>query len=260
MLNLARLLYQISPIFLTNGIVTGNIAGNMLPLLALLDADVFGAMYQQGSITVTGITDPSIVAAGGSSPPIPGSITINLDNAFAIFQPMPGGSLVEQQIAEYPFANLNVAANAVVRNPISVSLIMMTPQKTQQSWALKLATMTALKNTLDTHNNLGGTYTVFTPSYTYTNMLMKGLIDVSTAQSPLPQNTWRWDFTRPLVSMTDIEGAEGNLISKITNGVPVDPNWTGALTAIGSLSNAANLGLGAGGSVVPVTSVISFSS
>jgi hypothetical protein len=224
-LSLWRLLYQITPIFLTNG-SAANIPGGMLPLIALTSADIFTAIYQGGS-------------------PLNGSANqIALDEAFAIFNPVPGGSLIEQVIAEYPFANLSVAANAVVRNPNNVSLVMVTPMKTPQAWALKLATMTMLKNSLDTHNNLGGTYTVFTPAWTYTNMLMKGLIDVSSAQSPLPQNAWRWDFTRPLVSMTDIAGAESNLMAKITNGVPSDAVTTSALTVIGNPANSINLGIG----------------
>lgn len=243
MLNLYRLLYQITPIFLTNGIAT-NITGNMVPILALVSADAYTALYQQGG-------------AGGNVK----SVNLSLDNAFGIFQPVPGGSLVEQAIAEYPFANLNVAANAIVRNPINVSLIMMTPQKTSQSWGLKLATMTMLKNTLDTHNNLGGTYTVFTPAFTYTNMLMKGLIDVSTAQNPLPQNTWRWDFHRPLVSAQDITAAESNLMAKITGGLPTDATTTSAETAIGAAMNSINLGLGAGGTplIIPAPSISSHS-
>jgi hypothetical protein len=242
MLNLYRLLYQISPIFLTNGIVGNHAAGGMLPLLALLDADAYTSIYSQGVNAIN-----------------PTGVSLSLDNAFAVFQPVPGGSLIEQSIAEYPFANLSVAANAIVRNPTNVSLIMMTPMKTSQAWALKLATMTSLKNTLDTHNNLGGTYTVFTPSWTYTNMLMKSLIDVSTAQSPLPQNSWRWDFHRPLVSMTDIAGAESNLYSKITAGVPTDATTTSALTATGVPANTINLGLGSGGVASSVASIVPFS-
>jgi hypothetical protein len=233
MLNLYRLLYQISPIFLTNGSAAA-FPSNMLPLVALLDADAFTALYQQAFVASQ--MGPEGVVSGVPA----SSITISLDNAFAIFQPVPGGTLIEQAIAEYPFANLNVAANAIIRNPNNISLLMMTPMKTQQAWALKLATMTALKNSLDVHNNLGGTYTVFTPAWTYTNMLMKSLTDTSTAQSPLPQNTWRWDFTRPLVSMTDIEGAESNLFNKITNGVPTDGTITSIPTAIGNPANVLN--------------------
>ena len=70
--------------------------------------------------------------------------------------------------------------------------------------AVKSATMSGLKAALDAHNNLGGTYTVFTPAFTYYDMLMLNLSDISTPQSPLPQNTWKWDFRKPLVTQADL--------------------------------------------------------
>lgn len=223
MLSQWQLLYQISPIFLKDGVATGAISGNMLPLLAIINADAFDSVLMGGSPNWT------------------------LDEAFGIFQPAPGGSLVEQSIAEYPFANLNVAANAIVRNPINVSLVMLTPMKTPQAWSLKIATMTALKATLDNHNNAGGTYVVFTPAYIYQDMCMTALTDISTAQSPLPQNAWRWDFTRPLVQLRDAYNAESNLMSKITASLPVATDSTGVLTATGMPGSSVNVAIGAGG-------------
>lgn len=222
---LYQLLYQITPIFLTNGIAQ-NQAGNILPIMTILNPAAFDVLFQ-----------------GASS-------TFNMDNFFAIFQPAPGGSLVKQQIAEYPFANLNVAANAIIRDAIDVSMIMMTPMKTPNAWAVKNATMTALKATLDTHNNLGGTYTVFTPAFTYYDMVMIDLIDISTSASPLPQNTWRWDFRKPLVTLADIIAAENNLYSKITAGVPSSSEWTSTLTAMGVPASTVNQAAGAGSAAV----------
>jgi hypothetical protein len=202
-------LYQISPIFLQDGIAAQSNIGNAFPILALLNPGAFGSTL------------------------IDGNPDWNMDDAFAIFQPAPGGSLVEQTIAEYPFANLNVAANAILRNPINVSLIMMTPMKTPNSWSLKLSTMIGLKAALDNHNNLGGTYNVYTPAYSYTSMCLTALTDISTAQSPLPQNTWRWDFTRPLVQLEDLQQSFNNLNTSITNGTQVTTNATGAFTGPG---------------------------
>jgi hypothetical protein len=238
MLNQWRLLYQISPIFLTNGIATP-VPGGQIPLIALTNPEVYTALFSSSTQTL----------------PASQIQSFNLDNAFGFFQPVAGGSLIEQLIAEYPFANLNVAANAIVRNPVNVSLIMVTPMKTGQAWMVKLATMTMIKNTLDNHNNAGGTYTVFTPSWTYTNMLMKGIFDVSIGSSPLPQNAWRWDFTRPLVSTEDAESALGNLMLKITNGVAIDIGTTTPLTAIGTPANSVNI---IPGNIPPVLTSIPF--
>jgi hypothetical protein len=237
-----QLLYQITPIWLKDGIVTQSNSGNMLPLLAILNADAFNANFMGAAGRHTGDVNDW-----------------TLDDAFGIFQPTPGGSLVQQSIAEYPFANLNVAANAIVRNPIGVSLIMLTPMKTPQAWSLKMSTMTALKQTLDNHNNAGGVYVVFTPGFIYQNMLMTSLTDVSTAQSVLPQNAWRWDFTRPLVQLSELANVESNLISKITGALPVGMNTVGGvditavMTAMGQPSSSVNVAPGAGGTYPSLT-------
>jgi hypothetical protein len=221
-LNQYQLQYQISPIILTGGIA-GNVSGGMLPLL---------------SITNTNAFSPNLLST---------SEDFQLDDAFGIFQPVVGGSLVQQQIAQYPFANLSVAANAIIRDPLNVSLIMFTPMKTAQAWAVKLAIMTALKATLDAHNNAGGTYTVCTPGYIYTNMLMLSLTDVSMGQSPLPQNAWRWDFYAPLVTAAQAQAAMSNLMNQITAGVPTTGATTDPTTAIGQPASSVNVGAGAGG-------------
>jgi hypothetical protein len=221
MLNLIQLLYQITPIWFQNGIAS-NIIGGYLPILSIVNPEVFNALVSGNTATL--------------------APDWNFENAFGIFNTSAGGSLVEQSIAEYPFANLSVAANAVLRNPINISLVMMTPMKTVNAWAVKQSTMTALKAVLDNHNNLGGTYIVFTPAYIYTDMLMTNLVDISTAQSPLPQNAWRWDFTRPLTTLQDIQGAESNLIAKITAGIQTDGSITSIATAQG-ISSVGNMGL-----------------
>jgi hypothetical protein len=227
------LLYQVTPIILTGGIAD-NISGGMLPLLALTNPNAF------------------------SDNLLSGNENFELDDAFAIFQPAVGGSLVEQTIATYPFANLSVAANAIIRNPINVSMIMITPMKQLGSWSQKLSIMSALKATLDSHNNAGGTYTVCTPAYTFIDMLLVNLIDCSMAQSPIPQNAWRWDFTRPLVSLADASGVQSNLMNQISNGVAPpgsDSSITGQGTALTSAPSTTNQAPGAGGSA-PVVSTI----
>jgi hypothetical protein len=216
-----QLQYQINPIFLTGGIAS-NIAGGMLPILSLTNSNAF---------------DPSMLI---------GSPTFQLDDAFAIFQPPAGGSLVEQSVAQYPFANLAVAGNAIIRAPLNVSMIMLTPMKSPGSWGLKLSIMQALKATLDNHNNAGGTYTVCTPAYTYTDMLMVNLIDVSNSQSPMPQNAWKWDFTRPLITAAEAQAAMSNLMSQLTNGGVSTGATTSPDTALGASPNIINTGPSAG--------------
>jgi hypothetical protein len=216
----AQLLYQVSPIFLSGGLI-GNQPGAVLPLLWLTGR--LGDASHPFSYNVLNVLD---------LPPLP---AIDLDNAFGAFTVLPGGTLVSQQVGKYPFANQFVAANATIREPLTVSLVMDAPWRGPNAYANKFAVMTALKMTLDAHNNLGGTYTVCTPAYMYTNMLLTNFGDASRSQSPVPQNSWRWDFERPLVALEELQMAYANnlLMAKLANGLPTAPVVTGIQIGIG---------------------------
>ena len=151
-------------------------------------------------------------------------------------------------------------------------MIMLTPMKQIGSWAVKQLTMSALKATLDSHNNAGGTYTVCTPAFIYTDMLMVGVTDVSMAQSPIPQNAWRWDFTKPLVTLADTSGAMNNLMNQINSGAQPSaggsgtsggdptggtPSTSDPATAIGQPASIMNTGAGAG-ATAPGASILPF--
>jgi hypothetical protein len=196
-----QLSYQVCPIVLTGGIAS-QIPGGVLAILSLFSG------------------------VGANSIGLPFSIG-DLDDAFGAFNVLPGGTLVSQQIAKYPFANQYVAANATIREPLTISVIMDAPMRGPNAWAFKQMIMTSLKGTLDTHNNLGGTYTVVTPAYMYTDLIMTALTDNSRGNNSLPQNAWRFDFEKPLVSLADIEASYNQLMSKINNGVAVSPAQAG---------------------------------
>src|SRR5277367_5178963 len=230
LLTQAQLQYQISPIFLVGGYAS-NLAGGMLPIISLLNPEAFDNSANAGSLD-----------------------NWQLEDAFAIFSPVVGGSLVTQTIAKYPFANVSVAANAIIREPINISLVMATPMKSPQAWENKLNIMTGLKNTLDLHNNAGGTYVVCTPAFMYQNALMIDLVDVSIASSPVPQNAWRWDFEIPLVTLADAAGALSNLMQLITVGVNTTGAITSPATVAGATPTTGNAGAGAGGSTPAIPS------
>ena len=196
-----RTLYQLSPILLTGG-SAANIPGGILPILAISDALSF---------------TQSLIGGPG----------FDSSNAFANFQPLPNGSLIEQSIAMYPFANQSVAANATIREPLSVSMLMMTPNKSPSEFT---AIMTAMKMTFDAHNEAGGLYTVLTPAFMYTNMIFKAMTDISKSDIILPQNGWKLDFSRPLVTLQDAAGAQNSMMNQITNGVPSPGTPSGTST------------------------------
>jgi hypothetical protein len=206
-----KLAFEISPIILKGGIAK-EILGGMLPIIAITESLNF----------VDGL--------------LSGGDVLNLDNYFAHFSPIPGMTLIEQQVGTYPFANQSVAANATIAQPLAVSLLMTCPAKAALGYFTKLATMTTLKATLEKHNLAGGTYTVATPSCILTNLLLLKLSDASNAPTAQSQTAWQWDFYRPLLTLDDAAAAENSLMSKITGGTAIDgePTWSGLAQTAGS--------------------------
>lgn len=212
-----KLGFQCSPIILTGGIAQG-IPGNMLPIVTITEAASF----------LLGILN--------------GSVDVDLDQYFAQFRPIPGNTLIANQLGQYPFANQTVAANAIITQPLAVSLNMYCPVRTPGGYFSKLLTMTALKQILDKHIQQGGTFTVATPSYMYTNCLLLNLRDVSAGQSKQAQTAWQWDFTQPLITQDDAQGVYNSLMAKLAGGLPTGdaPTWSGVATSVGSsISGAA---------------------
>lgn len=210
-------LYQVSPIILTDGIAV-NQPGQMQLLISLL-------------------APPSLDLG-------PNVKNLNpLDTAFGAFNVLPGGNLVAQTIPKYPLADMTMAANAIVRDPIQVSLIWDIPMKGRNTWGNRLSTMQNLKGILDSHNNAGGRYIILTPSYYYDNCIMVSLTDNSRGQGVLPQNAWRFDFERPQVVTTmDATGAQSILMRKITGGLQTPGAWS--YPATGGIGGQPNLSPG----------------
>jgi hypothetical protein len=205
-----KLSFELSPIIFTNGIAD-KIPGGMLPIIAITEALNF---------TVG-------LLSGGDN--------INLDNFFANFRPLPGGTLVDNQIGMYPFANQEVAANAIISQPLAISMLMLCPVRQRLGYASKLASMMALQKALDSHNSSGGTYTIATPSYFYTNCVMTGMRDITNGESAQAQSAWQLDFAQPLLTLEQATQAENSLISKITKGTPFNeaPAWSGLSPTVG---------------------------
>ena len=231
--------FQVSPILFTGGIA-GSIPGSTLPILALTQAASF----------VSGL--------------LQGNVDINPDNYFAQFVPLPGGTLSSNQIGMYPFANQATAANAIIAQPLNISLKMLCPSRKAGDFIVRLATITALKKAIDNHTAQGGTFTVATPSYIYTNCILLSLRGITPADNPSKQAQieWQWDFIQPLVSQADANTANKSLMGKLSGGLPISgtPTWSGVSSAIGStVSNAVSsvipsasglIGSSAGGSAI----------
>ena len=191
--------YEVSPIILTQGIASA-IPGQMLPIIA--------------------ITQAANLALGVTTN---GQIDINPDDFFARFQPVSGGTLIENQIGQYPFANQIVAANAIIAQPINVSIEMICPARAQGAYISKLVTMTALKMILDQHIAMGGTFIVATPAQIYVNCLLLRLKDVTPSDLKQKQAVWQWDFYKPLITESAAISVANSKMGSLANGFPQTP-------------------------------------
>jgi hypothetical protein len=164
-----------------------------------------------------------------------GSANAQADGFFANYKPMAGAGIINNQVGMYPFANQNVAANAIIAQPLNISMLMYNPAGGQTGgYPLKLVTMVSLQNALAQHNNSGGTYSILTPSYIYTNCLMTGMHSADAGESLQVQYMWQLDFIQPLVTVQSAQTALNGLMQKLTDGTTLSgtPSWSIAGLAV----------------------------
>jgi len=199
-----QLTYQVSPIFLTGGLFESlNPVG--FPIVGLTEA------------LSAGTNDLAAFVSGNFLP----TQNTDLDRYFCNFRPLPGSTLIKNDVATYPFFTSQLAANAQVQQPLNVSLLMYCPANSITPYTVKIATMLALQKTLQLHASLGGTFTVMTPAGTYTGCVLTALTDVSTNETNQAQFAYQWDFTQPLITFPTNLGDFNNLMGAISTGVPI---------------------------------------
>jgi len=150
---------------------------------------------------------------------------------FAHYKPLPGGTLAKWQVAEYPFANFATAANAVVQQPLEISMLMACPAQTGGGYLFKQAILTALQFAIQKHITTGGTFTVITPAFTYANCLLTGIRDITPAGDKQVQYMFQWDFVQPLITTSQSQSVLGGLMNKVSNGLETTATWTQAPSA-----------------------------
>ena len=184
--------FEVSPIILQDGLA--QFSGGYLPLVA-----------------ITEIID------------FPG---LSSKQFFAHFKPLAGSSLDEWQVAEYPFVNLQMAANAQIQMPLKLSMLQVSPAQTGGGYLFKQAIFTALKIALENHIQLGGTFTILTPAYTYTNCLLTSLRDVTSPSDKQVQTMFQWDFVQPLITESGAAQIVGSLMQKLGDGLPTSLTYS----------------------------------
>ncbi len=197
-----ELAFQKSPIFLTDGIASF-VPGNILPIIAITESVNFAQNV------------------------LSGNLNINFDDFYANFYPLPGSKLHNLQIGTYPFANQKVAANAIIAQPLNISMRMNCTPRKPGGMITRTMTATALKNALDNHNFRGGSYTILTPSFMYTGCVMTGFTDITSGESKHQQTDWQLDFIQPLIATNEAQVFQNSLMKKLTGGLPSGVLWSG---------------------------------
>jgi hypothetical protein len=198
------LAFQVSPIILQGGIAAGAIGG-MIPIIQL-----------------TGQLASFVQGAASSG--------LSTNDFFARYLLIPGGTFISQAVGQYPFANQQVAGNAVIQQPLSLSLLMICPVQDDAGYLTKLPTLSAFQSSLKQHNLMGGSYNVATPGLIYTNGVMLGMTHVDSGESKQQQIQFQLDFIFPLITQQQAAAAMGNLMQTATNGGQITgtPSWSGA--------------------------------
>lgn len=211
-----KLSTQISPIVLTGGLATAQ--GGAIPIVYFTNAAFTGIQTTVDSVTATGP-----ISGAGNNP--------QLDGTGADYQPMAGGTLINNQVAVYPFANQAVAANAVIAQPLSISMSMLIPATANLPYPTRQALMIALVNALKQHIALGGLFSIITSSYIYIYTILTMMRDVSGGETNQNQYRWQLDFFQPLVTQQAATQVQNGLMQTLTNGIPITgtPAWSPGL-------------------------------
>lgn len=219
------LAFQVSPIVLAGGIAA-SAPGGLLPIIAL-----YGQLPAFNN--VNGATNP--------------------DEFFARYVPLAGSQLISNQASTYPFANQQVAANSLIQNPLAISMRMIAPVNQTGGYTTKLATFTALQQSLQQHCAAGGWFSVATPAFIYNNVLLLNMNDI-TEGTRQQQIEYQLDFSQPLLTIQAAAAAENALINRYTSGAKIKgvPQWSGDVQAAGTGINGLSAAISQfGGSLAP---------
>lgn len=204
------LAYQVSPIILTGGNF-----GSGMPVIGLIGQL---ASLAQGVLT---------------------NGALSLDDFYARYLILPGNTAISNSVGTYPFANRQVAGNAIIEQPRNLSLLMIAPVRDAGGYLTKMALFTALQTSFVNHNRAGGTYTIMTPALIYQDCVMTAMTDVTTSDTRQQQVQWQIDFYKPLISSIDANAAFNNQLSAISGGQVLTQSSPTGIGAVNSFLSGA---------------------
>ena len=198
------LAFQVSPIILVGGSYG---PGGAMPIIGLL-----GQLAALGQGALTGLTK---------------------DSAFATFLPLPGSTMINNTVGKYPFANQQVAGNAIIQQPLNLSMRMICPVRDEGGYLTKLAILTSLQTSLQAHCAAGGTFNIATPAFIYTNCILIGMTDVTNGITAQKQVEFQLDFEQPLITQEDATAALNTLMGRLSGGQQITSSeWSGQVAAL----------------------------
>jgi hypothetical protein len=191
-----QLAFEFSPIILVGGSFA-NSPGGLMPIVAL-----FGQLagFLQGAASNGTVFDTS--------------------NFIARYQVMNSGKVIDYDYGKYPYANQQTAANAAIKKPLNFSIA---PVNRIAGYLSKTLIISSAINDLKKHIDAGGYFIVLTPGYIYQDCLLKGMTDISPESDKQKQIIWQLDFEQPLITQTQAQVAQNQLIQKLTSGAKFIP-------------------------------------
>lgn len=214
--------FQTCPIVLMEGIA----GSGVMPLVEILNptfaADSISTNSDTGQVTAT--SDSTGIS----------------DGTFGAFRVLPGGTLIDNDIAHFPLASMSVAANAIITNPLRFAVEMASPAGGDLSLSRRLSIFTSLKNVLDNHIAVGGYFNVATPAFIYTGCLLLNLEDSSDVpDGGQTQVRWVWNFEQPLITLQQAQAAVNDAMSKVSAQTYNAGDPPGSQPLLTSVSNPA---------------------
>ena len=208
--------FQITPIFFSGGIAS-QVPGGLLPIATFTAPGVLYSFLTTGNYSL---------------------------DAFPKFVMIPGSTIVNFTVGNYPFANQQVAANAMIQQPRSVSMRLIAPVNQPGGYAIKLGFWEVLSEVITAHNNQGGSFLVLTPAKVYPGMLLTLITDITSGEGNQPQIEWQFDFVQPIISVQSAIAAMNNLTKKISSGLKLSPsNLSGLGSTVGGVVPGGGTGL-----------------